>query len=193
MTTIVISGNHILVDDKLYVSLDYEAYSEGGAIGIRHMNQKDLTLTKGRLLPSEITLNGVAYATAILFVNAFNSMASAALSTIIPNINSNSDSLPEIEENTNYPDTLFSGRVDTAVASTRERIFNVAKPGYIYIRSSPDNAQNVFVGTNAVIVGIGELLEPGDRVQYEIDDLSKIYIISVSAGQQVHFSGAYKE
>lgn len=83
MTTIVIADGHILVDDKLYVSLDFEAYTENGTIGIRHINQRELNLIKGRVLPADISLNGVIYATANEFVYAFNALTAPALSSLI--------------------------------------------------------------------------------------------------------------
>jgi hypothetical protein len=182
MITIVISNNHIYVDSKLYVSLDYEAYGENGEIGIRHINQRDLTLIKGRVAPSGISLNGTTYGTAVEFVAAFNALTAPVTST----------SLEDIEENTDYPDTMFGGSVNIAVASIRERVFNMARAGYIYVRAAPGNAQDVYVAGVGVTVGNGELLEAGDRVQYEVDDLSKIYVISVASGQIVYYSGTYK-
>jgi len=119
MTTIVIAGGHILVDDKLYVSLDFEAYSEGGGIGIRHINQKDLNLIKGRVLPSEITLNGITYATAEAFVYAFNSVTAPALSYLMTGMRTNTNELLRISGHANSGMQQFQQIVDTVAVTAK--------------------------------------------------------------------------
>jgi len=102
MTTIVIADGHILVDNKLYVSLDFEAYVQDGGIGIRYINQKDLILIKGRVLPSEISLNGTVYPTAVGFVYAFNAHTAPALSYLLTGMRSD---VTEIASRVEYSET----------------------------------------------------------------------------------------
>lgn len=115
MTTIVISGGHILVDDKLYVSLDFEAYSENGDIGIRHMNQKDLILIKGRVKPADISLNGVIYGNAIDFVYAFNAMTAPALSYLLTGMRSDVTDIASDTTETVIAVKRMSGHSNTAM------------------------------------------------------------------------------
>lgn len=80
MITIVIANSQILINGEDKYSLDFEAYCIKNKIGIRHINQKDLTPIANRVEPTEITLNGVAYANAIDFVTAFNALTMPTLS-----------------------------------------------------------------------------------------------------------------
>lgn len=113
MITVVIADGHILVDDKLYVSLDFEAYAEGGEIGIRHINQKDLALIKGRVAPSKITLNGITYTTAEGFVYAFNAITAPALSYLMTGMRTNTNELLRISGHANSHTQQFQQIVDT--------------------------------------------------------------------------------
>lgn len=183
MITIVISNGHILVNDEDRYSLDFEAYCIKNEIGIRHINQENLTLFKGRVKPNQITLNGVIYGNALDFVYAFNAVTAPALSYLLTNLKANTD----------YCNNIVGEIVTNTIASTAYKVKDVAKPGYLYIRSDPNNAQNVFIGNSSVVVDGGELLEPGDRTAYEIDDLSKIYFISVASDQNIFIGGAYKD
>ena len=120
MVTVTIADGHILVDDRIYVPLDWEAFSIDGQIGIRHLSQPDIHLFKGRVFPSEISLEGVVYATANAFVYAFNARTAAALSYLLVNMKSNTD----------YPNTPFSATItpnaeshlEIGRASCRERV-----------------------------------------------------------------------
>jgi hypothetical protein len=179
MTTIVISNGHILVDDKLYVSLDFEAYSENGAIGIRHINQKDLTLIKGRVLPSEIKLNGTLYVTAEEFVLNFNLLAMGTLM----------GGQSEIKTNTDYPTEIIS---TVLTPNDPTGITAQTKPGYVTLYAPNANTGVIYVGTDAVDDSCAAI-EAGKSYPAELGDLARIFVKNSVAGEKVHVFGAYKD
>lgn len=179
MITIVIADNHILVDDKLYVPLDWVAYVENGQIGIHHVNNFDQHLFKGRVDPSGISLNGVTYATATAFVAAFNALTIAALSYLLTSMKANSD----------YPDTPFSARI---TANTETRIADYAYPGYVTIKALSTNGGNVYIGPTGLAAGSGQL-EPGQSVAFEVDDLSTLFALNLAAGYIIDVFGCYRQ
>jgi len=178
MTTIVIADGHILVDDKIYVPLNWEAYSIDGKIGVRQFNTPDLHLFKGRVDPVDISLNTVVYATAEEFVYAFNSLTIAALAYL----------LPAMKANTDYPNIPFSAKI---TANTEVRIANYAYPGYLMVKAAIENAGNVYVGAAGLGVNSGGL-EPGESVAFEVDDLSNLFAHNVSDGDIIFVFGAYR-
>jgi hypothetical protein len=159
MTTIVIAGGHILVDDKLYVSLDFEAYTENGTIGIRHINQKELNLIKGRVLPAEISLNGVTYATANEFVYAFNAITAPALSYLMTNLRADmAESAEELKR--------ISGHANTGMQQFQQIIdtVQVTKNFFGLMAVSADAVVAILTNTDGTS-GLGYLATGGNAYQ----------------------------
>jgi hypothetical protein len=178
MKTIVISNGHILVDDNIYVPLDWEAFAIDGQIGIRHLSNPDIHLFKGRVAHADISLNGDVYATAIEFVYAFNSLTAAALSYL----------LPSMKANTDYPDTTLSV---VLTPNIKAQITEHAKPGYAVIYNPGANTGVIYVGGSGVAVG-SYAIEPGKSFPIESSDLSIWYVKNQVAGEQVFIGGSYK-
>jgi len=178
MITIVIADAHILIDGKDRYSLDFEAYCIGEDIGIRHINQKDLTICK-RFKADGVTLNGTTYATALEFVYAFNAHTAPALSYLMSNLKANSD----------YPNTPFSARITPDVET---HIANYAYPGYVTIKAHADNAGEVYIGAQGLGAANGRLAA-GESVAFELDDLSTLYALSLAAGYIIDVFGAYRQ
>jgi hypothetical protein len=178
MITIAIADGHILVNDDIYVPLNWEAYHIDQKIGIRQVGTPDLHLFKGRVAPADISLNGTVYATAAEFVYAFNALTMAALAYL----------LPSMKANTDYPNTPFSARI---TADTESHIADYAYPGYVTVKAHVDNSGNVYVGA----VGLGATsgnLAPGESVAFELDDLSTLFALNATAGDDIDIFGAYR-
>jgi hypothetical protein len=179
MITVVIADGHILVDDKVYVPLDWEAFSIDGQIGIRHLSHPDIHLFKGRVLPADISLEGVVYATANEFVYAFNARTAAALSYLLVNMKANTD----------YPDVPFSAKI---TPNAQSHIADYAFPGYVTVKAATANSGNVYVGATGLNANSGGL-EPGESVAFEVDDLSTLFALNASNGDIIHVFGAYRQ
>jgi hypothetical protein len=180
MTTIVIANGHILVDNKLYVPLDYEAYAIDGLVGFRHITQRDLTLLKDRVLASKITLNGTAYndnqwATLVLDFNTFLAPGTGA-------------SLSEIKDDVDYPEEIIS---TVLTPNSMTGITNQTKAGYVTLYAPAANTGLIYVGTDAVSAS-SFALEAGKSVPIELADLARIFVKNTVAGEKVHVLGAYK-
>jgi hypothetical protein len=178
MKIIVISNGHILVDDNIYVPLDWEAFAIDSQIGIRHLSNPDIHLFKGRVDPTDISLNGTVYDTAIEFVYAFNSITAAALSYL----------LPSMKANTDYPDTPISV---TLTPNTKVKITEHAKQGYVIVYNPAANTGNIYVGGSGVAVG-SYAIEPGKSFPIESSDLSVWWVKNSVSGEQVFIGGSYK-
>lgn len=185
MTAIVIGNGQITVGVAEYYSLKYKAKNSGDEVIICHVaNDRDI-ICQGQY--DDLSLNTVTYGSVTEFVAAFNDIINTAALVDVGSIASDTSS---IKEDISYPDTPFGAKVAVGVAAVKVK--DVVKPGYIYIRADTQNSENVFVGDSGVTDDDGELLEPGDRTFYEIDDLSKIYIIAGGANQNVYIGGVYK-
>ena len=178
MITIAIADAHILINGTDRYSLDFEAYCKGDTIGIRHINQKDLTICPPFKVAGA-TLNGVTYTTALEFVYEFNSHTAPALSYLMSSLKANSD----------YPNTPFSARLTPDVET---HVANYVYPGYVTIKALSTNAGNVYIGPVGLAAGSGELA-PGESVAYEVDDLSTLYALNVAAGYVIDVFGAYRQ
>jgi hypothetical protein len=184
MKTVVIADGHILVDDRIYVPLDWEAFSIDGEIGIRHLSHPDIHLFKGRVLPSEISLEGVVYATALEFVYAFNARTAAALSYL----------LPSMKANTDYPSN-FASQQFAPSAVTPEMVIPIpaiGRSGYVTITALEANGGVIYVGESDVSA-ISYHLEAGKSVTIELADLGNIYVLAASAGDEIGVLIAYKD
>lgn len=179
MITIVVADAHILINGTDRYSLDFEAYCLKDQVGVRHINQKELELFKGREKYDQITLNGEVYASAVALVYAFNAVTAPALSYLLTNLKANSD----------YPNTPFSARLTPDVET---HVANYAFPGYVTIISLSTNAGEVYIGA-ASLDGTRGRLAPGEKVAYELDDLSTLYALSLAAGYIIDVFGAFRQ
>lgn len=179
MTAIVISNGHILVNGEDRYSLDFEAYCIKGEIGIRHINQRDLTLFKGRVKPTEITLNAIAYDTAIDFVYAFNALTAPALSYLMTSMKANTD----------YPNTHFSANI---TANAEQQIADYEYPGSVIVRARDTNSGVVYVGPSPLGATSGGL-QPGASTAFEAEDLSLLYALNASNGDVIDVWGSYRQ
>lgn len=124
-------------------------------------------------LYSDITLNSVDYASAELFVEAFNMLCGA-----------------KYAYNTKYPENILSGSLDpdTSVAT---QITALQKGGYVTIIAPSTNTGVIYVGGDDVD-NTCDYIEAGGERFMELDDLSKIYIFASTPGDIVTFLGGYK-
>ncbi len=185
MITIVIANGHILVDSKMYVPLDWVAYSENDEIGIHHVNNFERCLFKGRVAPSAISLNGTTYATAFEFVYAFNALTIAALSYLLTSMKSNTD----------YPDGFFSQ--NTGVSSTvPARVVPLwcitgQNGGYVVLTTPSTNTGNIYIGESDVS-NASNALGPDKSITLELSDLSLIWVLAEVEGELLNIIGAAK-
>jgi hypothetical protein len=170
MTDILISGGLLTISAASYNADDYAAEVTSNVVVIVHKNNP-----KNRLMEetfSKLKLNGAAYGSAVLYAAAFNKLASGSLT-----------------QHTSYPDTLISSK--KTVGASKVQAANIAKPGYIEIETADDNSGIVYVGGAGVDANSCNMAA-GKRRSFEVDDLSKIWLLGSGAGQVVNISGAYK-
>lgn len=170
---IVVNGN----GETSRYSLDYEAYSHGDEVGIRHIWLKDVEVFKGRVRYDGITVNGTVHTSAANTVADINAYTAAALAYLLTGMRANS----------NYPNNAFSAEI-TANAETQ--IANYPYRGYVTLKAPSTNAGNVYVGPQGLGAGSGNL-EPGESVAYELDDLSSLYALNASNNDVLEVFGAY--
>ena len=191
MITIVVADAHILVNGTDRYSLDFEAYCLRDEIGIRHINQQDLNLFKGRVHPDEITLNGVTYGNAIDFVYAFNAVTAPALSYLLTNLKASTEN---IEEHTSYPPNLFSQHWHPSIV-TEGRVVPIpaiGKAGYVTLTAMDANTSPIYVGETGVNA-TNYHLEPGKSNTWELNDIGDMYVLAVTTGDGINSTGGYKD
>jgi hypothetical protein len=177
MTNIVISNGLLTIGNKSYNASEYSANAEGTKIVIVHKSNDKNRLEE--YLLSELKLNNAAYVTTATFCAAFNALASSKEAL----------DLLGVKANTNYPDTLISEK--KTVNAVKVQAANHAKPGYIEIETADDNSGTIYVGGAGVDANSCNMAA-GKRRSFEVDDLSKIWLLGSGAGQVVNISGAYK-
>jgi len=59
----------------------------------------------------------------------------------------------------------------------------------IVVKADPDNTGNVYVGDSSVSTTNGYLLTPGEGIAFEIDDVSKVYVVADTDNQKVYWIG----
>jgi hypothetical protein len=179
---IVVDEGLITINDSICVPLDYEAYSINGMVGIRHVNQKDLELIKGRVLPSQITLNGYTYDDdddeAEDFVWDFNAVTEPGVAYMLAGMKADVD----------YPDTMIS---TILTPNTATPITAQSRPGYVTLYAPEANTGLIHVGTAAVGTG-SAAIEAGKSYPVELDNLATVYVLNTVNGEKVHVLGAYK-
>jgi len=121
------------------------------------------------------TIDGNTYVAVVAWIHAFNTAI---------------DEADSVNYNTKYPDTFFGEKV--VVGVTAVKVKDVAKPGYITIKSATDNADEITIGGSGVTDGVGYVLQPDEEITVEHDSLNEIYAISGTATQEVHVIGSYK-
>jgi len=63
----------------------------------------------------------------------------------------------------------------------------------VLVLADPDNSGDVYVGREGVTAGTadatdGVRLRPGDAIEIEIDEVTKVYVIGSAAGQKVFWA-----
>ena len=166
--------------DNFY-STDFRAKSKETRVIIFPINQDDnnrYTQKEWDYPYDELSCQSVEYASAELFVTAFNALAGAGIGF-----------------NTKYPETLFSRTIelDTSVDEqvATAAIIAAQSAGYVIITAPSTNAGNIYVG-DSTVNNTDYALEPDRSVTLEIDDLSKIWVQSTNAGDSVSVIGVAK-
>jgi len=59
----------------------------------------------------------------------------------------------------------------------------------VLVKADQNNTGNVYVGDSSVSTTNGFKLSPGQAIEIEIDDASKIYVIADAADQKVYWFG----
>ena len=135
---------------------------------------------------SALKINNTGYATAALFCKAFNELAGGKTADDILHTR---EEATDIRANTDYPDTIISSKL--TIGAVKAQAANLQKPGYIEIETDDDNSGVIYVGGAAVDANSCNM-KAGKRRSFEVDDLSKIWLLGSDAGQVVNVSGAYK-
>lgn len=108
-------------------------------------------------------------------------------------------SLLDVESNTasisisgSLPTAIGDGRKIVTTAGTRVALAASTECKKVNIQAESDNTGAIVVGGANVIASLatrrGTVLEAGDSIEIEIDDLSKIYIDSTVNGDGVTFT-----
>ena len=126
----------------------------------------------------DLTIDGVASASAADFVSEFNLLAGSQLGY-----------------NTKYPESLFSQHIelDTSVDEqvVPAWIITGHNGGYVTITAPGTNTGNIHVGESDVSPD-SYALEPDKSITLEISDLSLIWVQSTTAGDVVDVIGVAK-
>jgi len=59
----------------------------------------------------------------------------------------------------------------------------------IVVKADPNNSGNVYVGDSSVSTSNGYLLTPGESISFEIDDVSKVYVVADTDNQKIYWIG----
>ena len=123
-----------------------------------------------------ITLDGASYASAALFVAAFNTALGGSLSF-----------------NTKYPENLFSDHIelDTSVDEQPAPLAALGKAGYITLSAPSGNSSVIYIGTSTVN-STDFALAADKSITLELADLRDIWVQSDTAGDHLDVIGAYK-
>ena len=177
-TAISISNDLLTIGEVTLNANSHVAEAKGTDIIIVHVAG---TKSKVFMAPvSSVTLNSTAHASTAAFCAAFNALAKST---------PEKRSMDEMKSNTDYPDTLFSAKV--TVGAEKARVANYAKPGYIEVETNDDNTGTIYIGDTNVTSDSAHMAA-GKKRFFEIDDLSKIYVLGSEAGQILYITGAYK-
>ena len=166
--------------DNFYAT-DFRAKSEGTKVILFPINQDDnnrYTQRDWDYLYNEVSCQSVEYASAELFVTAFNALAGAYIGF-----------------NTKYPETLFSRHIalDTSVDEQVATAAIIAgnNAGYVTITAPSTNSGNIYVG-DSTVNNTDYALEPDRSITLEIDDLGKIWVQSSEVDDAVNIIGVAK-
>jgi hypothetical protein len=87
------------------------------------------------------------------------------------------------------PNSIINGQKDVAAAGTAEALGGPTAIVSVTIKALGDNTGNIYVGDSSVDSSNGFILEPGDSVSLDIDDLSDVYIDAQVNGEGVSYLG----
>jgi hypothetical protein len=168
-TLITITNDLLTIDGASYNAGNYSARADKNDISIVHTNNSDDDIFDG--VYSNLKLNGTSYGSAVLFCNAFNALAGAA-----------------VKRNTDYPDTLLSA---VLTPNNEGAITDQAKPGSVILTTPAANTGLIYIGLTGV--GASNYALAADKsIALELKDLSKIFVKNSVAGEKVHVIGSYK-
>jgi hypothetical protein len=122
----------------------------------------------------DVTIEGTSYGSIALLVAAFNMKAGA-----------------KYAYNTKYPETLISYTLDPDT-SVEAQLFNLQKGGWLTVKAPSTNTGSVFIGGDDVNNTDGYLEASGEQT-FEIDDLSKLWVLATTPGDKIIVFGAYKD
>jgi len=166
--------------DNFYSS-DFRAKSHGDMVYIHPINQDDnnkYTQRDWLYEYTEVTLQGVAYASAEAYVIAFNAVAGQS-----------------IGYNTKYPEEMFSQTIELDTSVDEQVVPNWVitghNGGYVILTTPSTNTGNVFVGESDVN-NTNYYLEPDKSITLECSDLSDIWVQSTTAGDVIMVLGFAK-
>jgi len=166
--------------DNFYSS-DFRAKSREDKVVIFPINQDDnnkYTQRDWEYPYTELTCQGVAFASAEEFVIMFNALAGASIGF-----------------NTKYPESMFSQAItlDTSVDEQVVPAWAIAghNAGYVTLTTPSTNTGNIFVGENDVN-NTCYYLEPDKSITLETSDLSLIWVQSAIPNQVVMVIGFAK-
>ena len=77
------------------------------------------------------------------------------------------------------------------MATTKQQICSVAKPGYVTLSAPVANTGVIYIGLTGVSAS-SYALGSGLSVPLELSDLSKVFVLASVGGESVNILGAYK-
>lgn len=82
---------------------------------------------------------------------------------------------------------LTNGQVTVVSAGTRVALGGSTAIGHVVVKANSGNGGNIFVGNNTVTSSNGLILEAGESVDINIDDLADVYVDTDNSGDGVSF------
>ncbi len=184
-TNIIISNGLMTIGTKTFDPANYSAHAEGTNVVIVHRNNDKNRLEQYNI--GDVKLNNTSYNTPALFCAAFNALAGGKIDSDILHTR---EEATDIRANTDYPTHIVSRH--TTIGAQKAKAADFQKPGYLEIEADENNAGVVYVGDTNVSAA-SRNLKAGKKAVFEVDDLSKIYILGSVADQVVEISGGYKD
>jgi len=85
------------------------------------------------------------------------------------------------------PTAIISGQKNVSSAGTAEALGSATDIISVTIKAKSSNTGNIYVGGSDVSSSNGLILEPGDAVSLDINDLSTVYIDADTNGEGVSY------
>lgn len=85
--------------------------------------------------------------------------------------------------------TILNGQKTVATAGTAEALAASTACKWVIVKALTSNTGNVYVGNSSVSSSNGYILEPGEAISLDVDDLATVYIDVDTNGEGVSYIG----